>query len=75
MSGSEALDYIRAVAAVSTSITVIEHIVEGEDVATLVQQQLEAGPVPMFTRFRIKDGRIADIRNFYDPRPLIGGGA
>jgi hypothetical protein len=34
-----------------------------------------SGVVPAFDYFRVSGGEIREIRPYFDPRPLVGGGA
>lgn len=55
-----------------SDVRVIEHICEGDQVATLWEVDGVFGQIPVFEKFRIRDGKIAEFRAFYDPRPIIG---
>jgi hypothetical protein len=51
-------------------IRVIQHIVEGEYVATIFDFDTTFGVIPVFDCFRVSDGKLSQIRPFYDPRPI-----
>jgi hypothetical protein len=72
LSGRAALDYARAVAAGVKSIRVLQHIVEGDHVATFLEEETVNGPLEVFSKFRLEAGRIEDARVFYDPRRIVG---
>ncbi len=72
LSGDAAMDYVKAVAAGTKSIQVVQHIVEGDHVATLTENETISGPLTVFSKFQIESGRIKDARVFYDPRRIAG---
>lgn len=51
-------------------IRVKQHIVEGEYVATVFDFDTTFGVIPVFDCFRVSDGKLIQIRPFYDPRPI-----
>jgi hypothetical protein len=69
--GRAALDYLRVVARAVNDIRIEQHIVEGHHVATLFEQDTVNGTLPVFSRFHIEEGRIKDVRVFYDPRRIV----
>ena len=68
LSGDAAMQYVKAVAAGTTSIRIVQHIVEGDYVATVSENQTVNGSLSVFARFQIEAGRIKDVRVYYDPR-------
>ena len=72
LSGRAAMEYVKAVAAGTNSIQVVQHIVEGDFVATLSENETTNGLLSVFSRFHIEAGRIKDVRVFYDPRQIAG---
>ncbi len=72
LSGQAAMAYVKAVAASTTGIRVVQHIVEGDYVATLTENETINGSLPVFAKFQIESGRIKDVRVFYDPRRIAG---
>lgn len=72
VSGQAARKYVKAVAAAVKSIQVRQHIVEGEHVATFLEEETIHGTLPIFAKFQIESGRIKDVRVFYDPRLFAG---
>jgi hypothetical protein len=74
LTGRAALDYLRIVARAVEAIRVEEHIVEGDRVATLFEEDTADGTLPVFSCFRVERGRIKETRVFYDSR-RIGGRA
>jgi hypothetical protein len=65
-----ALEYLKGVAAALKGIRVVQHIVEGDHVATLFDEETVNGPLQVFAKFQIASGRIRDARVFYDPRRI-----
>ncbi|MBI3768518.1 MAG: hypothetical protein HY271_08480 [Deltaproteobacteria bacterium] len=72
LSGQAAMEYLKAVAAGVNGIQIFQHIVEGDHVATFLEEETINGPVPIFAKFQIESGRIRDVRVFYDPRRILG---
>ncbi len=70
LSGEAAMEYVKAVAEGTKSIQVVQHIVEGDHVATLSENETINGPLSVFAKFRIESGRIKDVRVFYNPRRI-----
>ena len=70
LSGQAAMDYVKAVAAGTTGIRVVQHIVEGDHVATLSENETVNGPLTIFAKFQLASGSIKDVRVFYDTRRL-----
>jgi hypothetical protein len=64
--------YLKAVAAAVKGIRVIQHIVEGDHVATLFEEDTAQGPLRVFAKFEVRSGVIKDARVFYDPRRIVG---
>ena len=51
-------------------IRVKRHIAEGEFVATEFDFDTTFGVIPVFDCFRVTGGLLAQIRPYYDPRPI-----
>jgi hypothetical protein len=73
VSGRAAMDYVRAVAANTHAIRVVQHIVEGDEVASLTENETSNGPLSLFAKFHLDGDHIAEVRVFYDTRQLAGG--
>jgi len=71
LTGQAALDYLQIVARAVTAIRIEKHIVEGHHVATLFEEDTVNGTLPVFSCFHIEEGRIKDVRVFYDARRII----
>ena len=72
VSGEAAMQYVKAVAAGTKAIQIVQHIVEGDYVATLSENETVNGPLSVFAKFQVESGRIKDARVFYDPRQIPG---
>jgi len=72
LSGEPALAYVEAVAAGTSRVRIVQHIVEGEHVATLSENDTVNGSLWVFSKFRVESGLVAEARVFYDPRRLSG---
>ncbi len=72
LSGQAAMEYVKATAAGTKGIEVVQHIVEGNYVATLSVNETINGKLSVFAKFQIESGRIKDVRVFYDPRSIVG---
>jgi ketosteroid isomerase-like protein len=70
LSGEDAIDYVKAVSTAARRITVLEHIVEDNRVATLLDEEVGEVTLRVFSKFRVDNGQISDVRVFYDPRVL-----
>jgi hypothetical protein len=68
--GAPAMKYLKRVADSVRAIHVRQHIVEGDWVATLFDEETVDGPLSVFARFEVVSARIRDVSVFYDPRPL-----
>jgi limonene-1,2-epoxide hydrolase len=51
-------------------IRIKRHIAEGEFVATEFDFDTTFGVIPVFDCFRVSDGRLEQIRPYFDPRPI-----
>ena len=56
-------------------ITVRDHIMDGEFVASRFVLETPFGPVEVFDRFRVVNGELAEIRPYFDPRAITSVGA
>jgi hypothetical protein len=68
--GAPAMKYLKRVADSVRAIRVKQHIVEGDWVATLFDEDTPQGSVAVFARFEVVAERIREVSVFYDPRPL-----
>ncbi len=72
LSGEAAMEYVKAVAAGTKGIQVVQHIVEGNYVGTFTENETINGQLSVFSKFQIESGRIKDVRVFYNPRQIAG---
>ncbi len=72
LGGAAAMEYVKAVAAGTKGIQIVQHIVEGDHVATLTENEIINGSLSVFSKFQIESGRIKDVRVFYNPRRIAG---
>ena len=54
------------------NIRVINHICEDEFVVTHFEADGVFGVVQMLAKFRLREGKIIEALNFFDPRPILG---
>ena len=64
------MKYLKRVADAVRAIHVKQHIVEGDWVATLFDEETASGPVSVFAKFEVASSGIRDVIVFYDPRAL-----
>ena len=72
LSGAAAVEYLKRVAQALNGINIIQHIVEGDHIATLFEEDTTFGKLLVFSKFQLEQGRIKDARVFYDPRKIPG---
>ena len=73
--GPAAMAYLKRLAAGVNAIHVRQHIVEGDWVVTLFDEETTNGSLLVLARFQVASGRIkhtAHTDAFYDPRLIIG---
>ena len=65
-------DFLRKVSTGVRDIRVKRQIIDGEFASVIADLETREGTVVPFSEFfRVVDGRIAEIRPYFDPRPLI----
>ena len=64
------VEFLAGVFPIVNGVQIRHHIVEGEYCATLFDFDTVYGVIPVFDRIRVVDGRLREIRPFYDPRPI-----
>ena len=71
--GAEALKaFVAGFFPAMSDVRILQHICDGEFVATLWEVDGIFGTIPVFEKFRVRDGKIVEFRAFYDPRPIMG---
>ena len=73
VSGQAAMDYLKRVSDGLKEIEIRQHIVEGDWVATLLDEDTVNGALTVFAKFQVVSGRIRDVSVFYDPRRILQG--
>ncbi len=53
-------------------IKIIQHIAEGEFVATHWEADTVFGIIPIMEKFRVQNGKITEAIGYFDPRPILG---
>jgi hypothetical protein len=65
-------DFLRKVSTDVGDVRVERQIIDGEFACVIADLETKKGIVVPFSEFyRVVDGRIAEIRPYFDPRPLI----
>lgn len=68
LSGEAAVNYFKLAASHVTSIRIRQHIVEGNRVATLLEEETADGQLEVMAMFEIRDGLIKNVVVSYDSR-------
>jgi len=64
-------EYMLSVMPGFNAVEIERHLVDGEYVATLWKAHTVWGTMPACSVFRISAGLIAEVRSFFDPRPML----
>ena len=65
------MDYMRSVMPAFDSVELEHHVVQGDYVVTVWKAHTAWGTMPSCTVFRIASGKIAEVRTYFDPRPIV----
>ena len=68
--GQEAIDFLSGLFPIMRGAEIVQHIVEGEYVATVFVLQTPNGKTRVFDKFRVVDGKLKEINPYYDPSVL-----
>ena len=69
---AQVTDFLHKVSTGVRDIRVKRQIIDGEFASVIAELETKEGTVVPFSEFfRVVDGRIAEIRPYFDPRPLI----
>lgn len=68
--GQEAIDFLSGLFPVMRGTEVIQHIVEGEYVASLFVLHTPNGKTYVFDKFRVADNELKEINPYFDPSVL-----
>lgn len=64
-------EYMHSVMLAIDDVKIEQHLTDGEYVVTLWSAYTVRATIPVCSVFRISDGLIADIRTYFDTRPLL----
>ena len=70
VAGGAAMKYVKRVADSLTAVRIKQHVVEGDFVATLFEEDTVNGSVAVFSLFQVVSERVKNVSVFYDPRKL-----
>ena len=65
--GQEAIDFLSGLFPIMRGTEIVQHIVEGEYVATVFVLSTPNGKTHVFDKFRVVDGKLTEINPYYDP--------
>lgn len=65
--GRDAIEFLEGIFPAIRGTRIKQHIVEGEYVASVFDLEVTTGTVSVFDKFRVADGKLLEIRPFYDP--------
>jgi hypothetical protein len=68
--GKDAVDFLSRLLPVMRGAEVLQHIVEGDYVATLFILRTPNGETTVFDKFHVVGGELLDINPYYDPTVL-----
>jgi hypothetical protein len=68
--GQETIDFLSGLFPIMRGAEIIQHIVEGEYVATVFVLHTPNGSTHIFDKFRVVDGKLKEINPYYDPSVL-----
>lgn len=66
VTGPAAVEYLMAIGAEMTAIRVVQHVVEGNFVATIFEEDTPQGALPVFALFELAGDRVRFVRVFFD---------
>ena len=64
--GEEAVAYLKTIGAEMDEIRVVQHVVEGDHVATLFEEVLAEDTLPVLALFELEGDRVKFVRVFFD---------
>jgi len=68
--GQEAINFLSGLFPLMRGSEIVQHIVEGEYVASLFILHTPKGKTHVFDKFRVVDGELQEINPYYDPSVL-----
>ncbi len=70
LQGQEAIDFLSGLFPLMRGSEILQHIVEGEYVASLFILHTPNGKTYVFDKFRVVEGKLKEINPYYDPTVL-----
>ncbi|CAN5617308.1 hypothetical protein BH23BAC1_BH23BAC1_04220 [soil metagenome] len=70
LQGQEAIGFLESLFPIMKGADVLQHIVEGDYVATVFNLKTPNGTTTVFDKFRVADGKLREINPYYDPSVL-----
>src|SRR6266550_1143463 len=67
---ADVMEYMSSVMPAVDKVEMERHLTDGEYVVTIWKAHTVWGVIPVCSVFRIVEGKIQDIRSFFDPRPI-----
>jgi hypothetical protein len=68
--GQEAIDFLSGLFPLMRGSEILQHIVEGEYIASLFILHTPNGKTHLFDKFRVIEGKLKEINPYYDPTVL-----
>ena len=68
--GTEAVEFLAGLFPIMRGAEVLQHIVEGDYVATVFTLRTPNGETLIFDKFRVVGGKLHEINPYYDPTVL-----
>jgi len=70
LQGQEAIDFLSGLFPLMRGSEILQHIVEGEYIASLFILHTPNGKTHVFDKFRVVEGKLKEINPYYDPTVL-----
>ncbi|TDI92486.1 MAG: hypothetical protein E2O54_10985 [Gammaproteobacteria bacterium] len=70
LQGREAIDFLSGLFPLMRGSEILQHIVEGEYIASLFILHTPNGKTHVFDKFRVVQGKLKEINPYYDPTVL-----
>ncbi len=70
LQGREAIDFLSGLFPLMRGSEILQHIVEGEYIASLFILHTPNGKTHVFDKFRVVEGKLKEINPYYDPTVL-----
>ena len=68
--GDDAIGFLSGLFPIMRGAEILQHIVEGEYVATVFRLRTPNGETLIFDKFKVVDGKLKEINPYYDPSVL-----